>query len=279
MSVCLALYLGNSRPRTRSAHLQVLLQALKVEPDRLLVVIRVRLDLEARVAEDGDVVAPRRARDVDLLGVRVVTGEERASDAQRARTGERLGDGDLRVVGGGSRSSACDFLEERGRGANTHTALGQGLRVGTVSEHGSCLGKGAETSDREVLLVVALADDLVLGLCARGPRQLCARTADRQVETHGEDRGEDVGLAVGVAVGADAQVDLLRARVLLERLRDACSGSSRSGLRHALWIGREVRTEDGVGRAGGDLCPDGDGAGSRGCAELTDGDAAAGEHL
>jgi hypothetical protein len=76
-------------------HLEVTLHSLKVESDRLLVVVRVVLDFEARVAEDGDVVAPRRCREVDLARVRVVAGEEGAGDPEGARARERLGDGNL----------------------------------------------------------------------------------------------------------------------------------------------------------------------------------------
>lgn len=56
------------------------------------------LDLEARVAEDGDVVAPCRRRDVDLARMRVVAGEEGAGDAEGAGAREGLGDRNLTGV-------------------------------------------------------------------------------------------------------------------------------------------------------------------------------------
>jgi len=126
--------------------------------------------------------------------------------------------------GAGQLSLTASVSGGRRRRKGTHTTLGQRLRVGTVGEDGGGLGEGAEAGDREVLLVVALADDLVLGLRAHIARQLMKLVLARKerLGTHGEDRGEDVGLAVGVAVGADTEIDLLRARVLLERLGDTC---------------------------------------------------------
>lgn len=125
-----------------------------------------------------------------------------------------------------------------------------------------------------------------------------ARPRQRSRATHGKDRGEDIGLAVGVAVGADAQVDLLRVGVALERLGDACaslesaSASASAPMRAARARGlRALRqagvvrgggvaeragglTEDGVGRASRDVAPYADGAdgGGGAGAELADGD-------
>jgi hypothetical protein len=76
-------------------HTKVLLQPLKVQPNRLLVVVRVVLDLKPGVLEDRDVVPPSRGGDVDLLRAGEVAGEEGAGDAEGTGTGEGLGDGDL----------------------------------------------------------------------------------------------------------------------------------------------------------------------------------------
>jgi hypothetical protein len=69
----LKLFVSNS---DELAHLDVLLHALKVEPDGLLVKVGVLLDLEARVLGDRGVVTPWRGGEVDGLGVGVESGLE-----------------------------------------------------------------------------------------------------------------------------------------------------------------------------------------------------------
>lgn len=56
--------------------------ALKVETNRILVIVAVLLNLEARVTEDSLVVGPRRDRDVDLLLARKESLEESGANAQ-----------------------------------------------------------------------------------------------------------------------------------------------------------------------------------------------------
>ena len=82
---------------------------------------------------------------------------------------------------------------------NTYRALLQRHAVRAVRELSGSLGELGETGDGEVLLVrVRLGEDLLSLL----------------------DRVQDVRLAVVVAVRADAEVDLARVLVRLERLGD-----------------------------------------------------------
>lgn len=75
--------------------LEVGLEVVKVEADRLLVVVRVGLYFEAAVLEDGDVVAPGWGGKVDRLGLGVEARKESATDAKRASSRDGLGDRDL----------------------------------------------------------------------------------------------------------------------------------------------------------------------------------------
>lgn len=68
--------------------------ALKVETDRILVVVAVLLNFEARVTEDGLVVGPGRGRDVDLLVSRKESLEESGANAQGTSARNGLSNGD-----------------------------------------------------------------------------------------------------------------------------------------------------------------------------------------
>lgn len=125
-----------------ATHLEVLYEALEVKTDGLLVVVAVLLDLKARVLERRRVVTPRRRRQVDGLGVRVMTSQEGAANPQRTRTRDGL------------RRRNTTFLD--------------GRRVFAVCQHDGVLDKVGETSDGKVLLVVLLSQDLLLGLADRG---------------------------------------------------------------------------------------------------------------
>lgn len=89
--------LRSSHIRQRATHLNVRLHALKVESDGLGVKVLVRLDLEARVLGDGDVVAPCGRGEVDGLGAGVVSSKEGGSDSEGTRSGDGLRDGELGV--------------------------------------------------------------------------------------------------------------------------------------------------------------------------------------
>jgi hypothetical protein len=82
-------------PNRAQSHLHILLQTLKVKSNGLLIIVRVSLDLQSRILEDGNVVAPGRGRKVDGLGVGVVTLEEGSGDAKSSSARDGLGDGDL----------------------------------------------------------------------------------------------------------------------------------------------------------------------------------------
>jgi hypothetical protein len=75
--------------------LQIGLEAFKVEADGRLVEISVAANLESGITEDGDVVSPCGSGKVDCLGVRVVTGEEGASNTEGASAGDGLRDRNL----------------------------------------------------------------------------------------------------------------------------------------------------------------------------------------
>lgn len=149
------------------------------------------LDFEARVAEDGDVVAPRRRREVDLARVRVVAGEEGAGDPEGARARERLGDGNL-YKRADPLSSGWPPVSTISQTSKTYAVLLERLRVLAVREHGGRVGELSKASDREVLLVAALADDLVLRLqractssSANAVREREGRTSGLTARTEG----------------------------------------------------------------------------------------------
>lgn len=144
--------------------LQVLLHTLKVETDRLLVVVRVGLDFESRILEDWDVVTPGWGGEVDRLRVRVVTGEESSGDAEGTGTGKGLSDGDLHQTSRGKGSASSPSFSQSHLRDLAYTSFLERLRVLTVCEGGSSVRERAETGNREVFLVVSLTDDFVLGL-------------------------------------------------------------------------------------------------------------------
>lgn len=75
------------------ADLDIIDHALEVETNGLLVIVRILLDFKTRVLEDRNMVAPRRCRQVNGLGVRVETLKESSADSKSAGTTDRLGDG------------------------------------------------------------------------------------------------------------------------------------------------------------------------------------------
>lgn len=117
--------------------LHVLQQALKVEPDGVLVVVSVLFDGEACILEDGCVVGPAGRGDVDGLGVRVEALQEGGGDAQGSRARDGLGDGDA--------------------------VLGDERAGGSVGEFGGRGSEGRDAGDAGVFLVEAGGDDLGLG--------------------------------------------------------------------------------------------------------------------
>lgn len=113
---------------------------VKVQTNRVLVVVAVLLDLQTRVLEDGSVVGPGRGGNVNLLVAGVPTGEEFTTDPQGTGAGDGL----------------CDDQAVEGGAVLAVGQLGSGAR------------KLRDTSDSSVLLVQARRDDLVLGLADRG---------------------------------------------------------------------------------------------------------------
>ena len=75
--------------------LEILNKPLEVKPAGLGVVVPVILDLNARVVEDGDVVAPGRVGDVDGLGLLVEFGKEFGANPERTGTGDGLAGSNL----------------------------------------------------------------------------------------------------------------------------------------------------------------------------------------
>ena len=99
--------------------------------------------------------------------------------------------------GAGTGDALCD----------DNALLVNGSAVGAVGQESGGLGEVGNTGDASVFLVEVLLDDLLLGLA---------------------DGGQDVGLSLVVAVCANAEVDLLGVRVLLEGLSDAENGVGRA---------------------------------------------------
>ena len=118
--------------------LDVLDQAIKVQPNGFLVVVSVLFHLQAGILEDCIVVGPAGVRNVDGLCAGVVSLEESTTDSEGASARDGLGDG--------------------------HSAFLDWCRVGTVSEESGSLCEVWDTSDACVLFVELLLDDLLLGL-------------------------------------------------------------------------------------------------------------------
>lgn len=178
--------------------LDVLHHALKVEPDGLLVVVPVLLDVQAGLREDGVVVGPRRVRDVDVLGAGVEGAQEGGGDAQGAGARDGLGDGEA--------------VEGR-----------VGLAVGEARGGGGELG---EARDAGVLLVQLGGDDLLLGGADRGEDVGLASVIAVGADAWGESVVCWAVRRVGDGV-ARTEVDLLVEGVGLEGLGDACGGLAR----------------------------------------------------
>ena len=62
---------------------QVCNHTIKVQADRILIVVPVLLNLKARVFEDSIVVGPTRSWDEDLFAAGIESSEELATDSQR----------------------------------------------------------------------------------------------------------------------------------------------------------------------------------------------------
>jgi len=75
--------------------LQILLQTFEIQPNRLLVIVRVSLDFETWILENWNVVTPSWGGEVDRFRVGIVTGEESTSDTESTSSGEGLSDCDL----------------------------------------------------------------------------------------------------------------------------------------------------------------------------------------
>lgn len=80
---------------TTSTYLEVGLQPGKVQTDGAFIEISVSANFEARVLEEGYVVAPGGDGKVNGLGVGVVTRKEGASNTEGSSTRDGLGNGDL----------------------------------------------------------------------------------------------------------------------------------------------------------------------------------------
>lgn len=139
--------------------------AVKVEANRVLVVVAVLLDLQARVLEDSIVVRPGWIGDVDSLRAGVVTLKEGTANAQSTSARDGLGDGD--------------------------TVFVERSRVGAVGELERSLGEVGNTSDACVLLVEVLFDDLLLCLLHGGENvgfalviAVCANTCAESIDIY-----------------------------------------------------------------------------------------------
>lgn len=109
--------------------LNVLLHAFKVETDGLLVKVatpgseqqahytrphlRIRLDLEAGVFGNGNVVTPCWRGQVDRFGTGVVSGQKGSSNSEGTGSGDRLGRGELRVASARRESQVWQRVVDR----------------------------------------------------------------------------------------------------------------------------------------------------------------------
>jgi hypothetical protein len=169
--------------------------ALKVEANGVLVVVAVLLDLQAGVLEDGIVVGPRGSGDVDGLCAGVVTLEEGATNAERTRARDGLGDGDAVFV--------------------------QWSRVGAVGELEGSLGEVGNTGDASILLVQVRLDDLLLGFLDGGKHVGLALVIAVRTNTY---TGQ-LPCLDQEHMGLQTQVDFLRVAVGLE-----CFGDTQNSL-------------------------------------------------
>lgn len=110
-------------------------QAVDIEPDGLLVVVAVGLDVQAAVVKDGPVVCPRRRWQVHRLVVGVEALQEGAGDPEGSGAGNGLRDG--------------------------HAV--QHRIASAIGEHASRLSEGGNAGDARILLVQALFEKALLG--------------------------------------------------------------------------------------------------------------------
>lgn len=178
-------------------------QSVKVQSDRVLVVVFVLLDFETRVEEDGLVVGPRRSGDVDGLCVRVESLEERTTYPQGTGAGDGLCDGD------------AVFFER--------------LAVWSVGQDCGVFGEGGNTGDAGVLVVEVVLEELLFGSPDR--RQdirlafvVTCNMSEIVVSDSWKSR------MVSLTVCTNTQVDLLLEAVLLEGLGDTKNGIRRTFL-------------------------------------------------
>lgn len=80
-------------------HFQVLLQAVKVKPDCLLVKVSVRANLQPRVLEQRNMVAPGRSGEINDFSARVMPRQEGATNPKGTGSGDGLGDCNLSYIG------------------------------------------------------------------------------------------------------------------------------------------------------------------------------------
>lgn len=108
--------------------------------------------------EQGNVVTPCGSWQIDSFGIRIVAGEESATDTERTGTRDGLGNGNL--------GKQVNFVT-RGTEEITHSVLVQGDTIGAVSQKSSTLSEFAETSNRKVLLVRLGGIDELISLDCR----------------------------------------------------------------------------------------------------------------
>jgi len=98
-------------------------------------------------------VAPGRGGNVDSLGVRVVTRNESAANAEGTSAGNGLRYSDLELTG--------SVFQMNHLTKSTHAALGKRRAICAVCELGREFCKVAETCDREILLVTFASQNLL----------------------------------------------------------------------------------------------------------------------
>lgn len=169
-------------PLQTMTHPQIPLESLKVQPARLLIIVRVHLETDPRIVQDRHVVPVRRGGQVHRLVVRVEALDELGPDAEGARARDGLYDGDLEgsppggvevkgeltcsVVRRDSARTACREASAgpKGREECTYPTFLERSAVFAVREDGSLLREALESLDREILLVVLFRNDNLIRL-------------------------------------------------------------------------------------------------------------------
>jgi hypothetical protein len=147
---------SSSSTELDKTHPEILFQTSKVQSNGLLVEVAVSANLQARITEDGNVVSPRRNREVNDLSMGVETTEESTTNAKGTGSRDRLCYRDLYAA----IMSGCILQQEY-----TNRIVHERLALCAVCKLCSIFGELWKTGDRQVFLVGISNSKKLLCLC------------------------------------------------------------------------------------------------------------------